>query len=163
MQVRFEITKGLGDLLDDYKSQLRSQNPTLLALDRGRLDAWRTREQGLYLRPLLHAYFHWNPAVHHELPGGGLGNVARRVSLDGLSLSANRCIQRTRREHEDLLSEFASILSGVEQTLKATGMVVRRLSDADIFLELKRALNPLLRDPIPLRRPESSLRYLQCA
>ena len=29
----------------------------------------------------------------------------------------------------------------------------------EIFLELKRALNPLLRDPIPLRRPESSLRY----
>ena len=38
-------------------------------------------------------------------------------------------------------------------------MVVRRLSDGEIFLELKRALNPLLRDPIPLRRPESSLRY----
>ena len=160
MQVRFEITEGLGDLLDDYKNQLRSQNQTLLALDRGRLDAWRTRErEGFYLRPLLHAYFHWNPAVHHELPGGGLGNIAKRVSLDGFSLSANRCIQRTRREHEDLLSEFASILSGVEQTLRATGMVVRRLSDADIFLELKRALNPLLRDPIALRRPESSLRY----
>jgi hypothetical protein len=37
-------------------------------------------------------------------------------------------------------------------------MVVRRLSDGEILLELKRALNPLLRDPIPLRRPESSLR-----
>lgn len=160
MQVRFEITEGLGDLLDDYKDQLRSQNQTLLALDRGRLDAWRTRErEGFYLRPLLHAYFHWNPAIHHDLPGGGLGNIAKRVSRDGLSLSANRCIQRTRREHEDLLSEFMSILSGVEQTLRATGMVVRRLSDADIFLELKRALNPLLRDPIALRRPESSLRY----
>ena len=38
-------------------------------------------------------------------------------------------------------------------------MIVRRLSDVEIFLELKRALNPLLRDPIPIRRPESSLRY----
>ena len=89
---------------------------------------------------------------------GGLGNITKRVTRDGFSLSANKCIQRTRREHEDLLSEFASILSGVEQTLQATGMIVRRLSDVEIFLELKRALNPLLRDPIPLRCPESSLR-----
>ncbi len=36
-------------------------------------------------------------------------------------------------------------------------MVVRRLSDGEIFLELKRALNPLLRDPIPLRRPKTGL------
>jgi hypothetical protein len=160
MQARFEITEGLGDLLDNYKQQLRNENPTLLALDRARLEAWKEREkEGFYLRPLLHAYFHWNPVVHHELPGAGLGNITKRVSRDGFSLSANKCIQRTRREHEDLLSEFASILSGVEQTLKATGMLVRRLSDVEIFLELKRALNPLLRDPIPLRRPESSLRY----
>ena len=160
MQARFEITEGLGDLLDSYKQQLRNENPTLLALDRARLEAWKERErEGFYLRPLLHAYFHWNPVVHHELPGAGLGNITKRVSRDGFSLSANKCIQRTRREHEDLLSEFASILSGVEQTLKATGMMVRRLSDVEIFLELKRALNPLLRDPIPLRRPESSLRY----
>ena len=160
MQVRFEITEGLGDLLEDYKRQLRNQNPTLLALDRARLEGWRRKEEeGFYLRPLLHVYFHWNPAIHHQLPGAGLGNVASRIGFDGFGLSATRCIQRTRREHEDLLSEFASILSGVEQTLRATEMAVRRLSDAEIFLELKRALNPLLRDPIPLRRPESSLRY----
>ena len=155
MQVRFEITEGLGDLLEDYQRQLRNQNPTLLALDRTRLERWRREERsGFYLRPLLHAYFHWNPVVHQERAGNGLAGAARRFSI-----SANKCIQRTRREHEDLLSEFASILAGVEQTLRATGMVVRRLSDGEIFLELKRALNPLLRDPIPLRRPESSLRY----
>ena len=160
MQVRFEITEGLGDLLDRYKQELRNENPTLLALDRGRLDAWLQREkEGYYLRPLLHAYFHWNPIVHHQLPGGAIGNIAKRMGRDGFSLSANKYIQRTRREHEDLLSEFSSILSGVEQTLKATGMAVRRMSDAEIFLELKRALNPLLRDPVALRRPESSLRY----
>src|SRR5205823_506169 len=138
MQARFEITEGLGDLLENYKQQLRNENPTLLELDRARLQAWIEREKGGFcLRPLLHAYFHWNPAVHHELPGAGLSNITKRASRDGFSLSANKCIQRTRREHEDLLSEFASILSGVEQTLKATGMMVRRLSDGEIFLELK--------------------------
>src|SRR6516225_3261503 len=160
VQVRFEITEGLGDLIDAYKQELRNENPTLLALDRERLEAWRRKEQdGFYLRPLLHVYFHWNPLVHHELPGVGLGKITRRIGFEGFGVSATKCIQRTRREHEDLLSEFASILSGVEQTLRATEMAVRRLSDAEIFLELKRALNPLLRDPIPLRRPESSLRY----
>src|SRR5215471_10409938 len=160
MQVRFEITEGLGDLLEQYKRELRNENPTLLDLDRARLDAWLQREQdGYYLRPGLHAYFHWNPAIHHQLPGNALGNITKRMRRDGFSLSANKCIQRTRREHEDLLSEFASILSGVEQTLKATGMAVRRMRDGEIFLELKRALNPLLRDPVSLRRPESSLRY----
>jgi len=57
MQVRFEITEGLGDLLEDYQRQLRNQNPTLLALDRTRLERWRREERaGFYLRPLLHAY-----------------------------------------------------------------------------------------------------------
>ena len=37
MQVRFEVTEGLGDLLDDYKKQLRTQNPILLALDRSEI------------------------------------------------------------------------------------------------------------------------------
>ena len=36
-------------------------------------------------------------------------------------------------------------------------MGVRRLTDAEIFLEVKRSLNPLVFDRIPLRRPESSL------
>ena len=32
----------------------------------------------------------------------------------GWSVSASKCIQRTRREHEDLVSEFESILKGIE-------------------------------------------------
>jgi len=161
MQVRFEIAEGLGDLRERYQQQLRNQNPTLLALDRMRIDAWRKKEhEGYYLRPLLHAYFHWNPTVHHELPGTAFGKaVTKRFNLDSFSLSANRCIQRTAREHDDVLSEFGSILSGVEQTLRATGMGVRRLTDAEIFLEVKRSLNPLMFDRIPLRRPESSLQH----
>src|ERR1035441_8501913 len=54
MQVRFEVAEGLGDLRERYQQQLRNQNPTLLALDRLRIDAWRKKEQeGYYLRPLL--------------------------------------------------------------------------------------------------------------
>jgi len=45
LQARFEITEGLGDLLENYKQQLRSESPTLLALDRARLEAWNARER----------------------------------------------------------------------------------------------------------------------
>ena len=76
-----------------------------------------------------------------------------------MSLSAERCIQRSRREHEDLLAEFESILRGVEHTLTATGMAVRRLTDDEMFLELKRAMNPVFEDELPYRRPEESITY----
>ena len=44
------------------------------------------------------------------------------------SLSANKCIQRTRGSTRILHPNSIPILSGVEQTLKATGMGVRRLT-----------------------------------
>ena len=51
------------------------------------------------------------------------------------------------------------MLKGVEQTLNATGMAVRRLTDEEMFLELKRAMNPLFRDDIVYRRPELTIDY----
>ena len=50
-------------------------------------------------------------------------------------------------------------MRGVEHTLAATGMSVRRLSDDEMFLELKRAMNPVLPDGNPYRRPETSVDY----
>src|SRR5437588_347633 len=38
-------------------------------------------------------------------------------------------------------------------------MTVRRLTDEEMFLELKRAMNPLFRDDIPYRRPELTIDY----
>ena len=77
----------------------------------------------------------------------------------GWSLSATKCIQRSQREHEDQVSEFESILKGVEQTLNATGMAVRRMMADEMFLELKRAMNPLFSDQIPYTPPELSIDY----
>jgi hypothetical protein len=77
----------------------------------------------------------------------------------GWNVSASKCIQRTRREHEDLVSEFESILKGIEQTLNATGMTVQRLTDEEMFLELKRAMNPLFRDDVAYHPPELTVDY----
>jgi len=154
MQVRFEIVEGFGDLCGRYRDQLRTGNATLQSLDGVRMEAWKRKgASGFYLRSLLHVYFHWDPGVHHEAPRSGIsGGFAKRVSA-GWGLSAEKCIRRTRREHEDLLSEFGSILTGIEQTLLATGMTVRRMNDGELFRELKRAMNPLLDDRVAYRGP----------
>src|SRR5712664_4736973 len=80
-------------------------------------------------------------------------------SSRGLSLSAAKCIERSQREHEELLAEFNSLLAGVEATLQATGMSIRRMTHQDLFLEIKRALNPLGNDTLPYRPPDESLWY----
>ncbi len=158
MQVRFEIVEGLGDLRERYNREQRSGNAVLQELDRMRFGAWAEKEvAGYYLRPLLHVYFYWDPQIHHEAAQSG--TTIRKKLGWRFSMSAEKCIQRTRREHEDLVSEFNSLLSGVEQTLAGTGMLVHRMSDDEMFLELKRAMNPRLEDRRLLRRPEDSLRY----
>src|SRR5690242_8112712 len=74
MQCRLEIVEGLGDLRYRYNREQRSDNPVLQSLDRQRFDAWSRKERsGFYLRPLLHAYFHWDPRIHHQGPEFGLG------------------------------------------------------------------------------------------
>jgi len=155
LQMRFEITEGIGDARSAYPRLNRNENPALQEIDRLRMKRWDANEaRGYFMRHLLHAYFIWNPRVHHELAEKLQG---KKRSL--FSLSVEKCIERERREHEDLLSEFSSLLAGVEQTLVATGMGVRRMADDEMFLEAKRALNPTFDDRSPLRRAEFSLTY----
>ena len=107
-----------------------------------------------YLRHLLHAYFIWNPRTHHEMADRQEGK-----KRNWFSLSADKCIQRERREHEDLLAEFSSLMAGVEQTLAATGMRTRRMTDGEMFVEAKRSLNPVFEDRGHYRRGDFSIDY----
>ncbi len=158
MQIRREISEGTGDLIARYKQEQRNNSAVLQTLDRTRTEEWRRKEAvGFYLRHHLHAYFIWNPRIHHQSPDFEWKRKMREDS--SWSLSATKCIERTRREHEDLLAEYESLLSGAETTLGATGMSVRRMTHNDIFLEIKRALNPLADDRVPYRTPEESIWY----
>lgn len=76
-----------------------------------------------------------------------------------MSLAATKSIERTRREHEDLLAEFNSLMAGVEATLNTTGIGARRLTHQELFLEIKRALNPLIQDTLRFRSFEHQLVY----
>jgi type IV secretory pathway VirB4 component len=146
MQVRYEIGEGTGKLTERYVKEQRTENAILQALDRERLRMWRNREgEGHYLHRRLHFYFIWNSDIHHESPEFEWRKTHRKTKSYGLS--ADKCIQRTRREHQDLLSEFESLMAGIEATLGATGLLARRMSDQEMFLEVKRALLPLGDDP----------------
>jgi type IV secretory pathway VirB4 component len=158
MQVRHEISEGAGDLITRYHHEQHNNSAVLQTLDQKRTEEWCRKEAaGFYLRHHLHAYFIWNPRIHHQSPDFEWKRKMRQGS--SRSLSVTKCIERTRREHDDLLAEFDSLLSGVEATLEATGMRARRMRHDELFLEMKRALNPLAEDRVPYRPPEESIWY----
>src|SRR6266404_17870 len=157
MQARFEISEGVGDLLGRYSREQRNPSPVLQALDRQQTDAWSKKDaDGFYLRHLLHFYFNWDPRIHHQ---SSELEWKKKMRGSSLSMSATKCIERGRREHEDLVAEFRSLMSGVEATLQSTGMTLSRMSGDDLFLEIKRALHPLGNDRVPYRRPGTSVTY----
>jgi len=158
MQVRFEISEGTGDLISRYVRERRNESEVLRELDRLHIELWRSQESaGFYLEHFLHLYFIWNPRIHHQSPDF---EWKRTMKSGGrLSVSAAKCIERSRQEHEELLAEFNSLLAGVEATLGATGMSIRRMTQQNIFLEIKRALQPLGNDTLPYRPPDESLWY----
>ena len=158
MQVRFEISEGTGDLVSRYVRERRNESQVLRELDRLHIELWRSRESaGFYLEHFLHLYFIWNPRIHHQSPDFEWKRTMK--SSGRLSVSAAKCIERSRQEHEELVAEFNSLLAGVEATLGATGMSIRRMTQQNIFLEIKRALLPLGNDTLPYRPPDESLWY----
>src|SRR5712672_1984609 len=157
MQARFEISEGVGDLLGRYNREQRNPSPVLQALDRQQADAWSKKDaEGFYLRHFLHFYFNWDPRIHHHSP---VLEWKKKMRGSSFSMSATKCIERGRREHEDLVAEFRRLMSGVQATLQSTGMTLSQMSGDDLFLEIKRALHPLGDDRVPYRRPGTSVTY----
>ena len=155
VQFRYEVVENLGNLLERYIAGQRSEREEVIALDALRVERWSSKEQaGTYMRQILHVYFIWDPALHHRIIGKPLrpqGNI--------FNLSSRRSIERTKQEHQDLLAEFESLLWGIETALEAAELGATRLSDDDLFLEAKRALNPLASDSRRYRKAEEQLRY----
>jgi type IV secretory pathway VirB4 component len=157
LQARFEISEGLGNLIAQYNREQVSPSTVLQTLDREQSNIWSAKDaSGYYLDQALHFYFVWDPRIHHQSP-----DVEWKKKMRGsrFSMSATKCVERRRREHEELLGEFHSLMSGVEASLQATGMKIERMSHLDLFLEIKHALNPLANDTRRYRSPEESLIY----
>jgi hypothetical protein len=155
VQIRYEVVEDLADLLEQYAAGQRSERSEVIELDALRVERWRGKEEaGSYMRPILHVYFIWDPVLHHRIIGKPL-----KPKGDLFSLSARRCVDRSRQEHQDLLVEFESLLGGVETALGAAELGARRLTDHELFIEAKRGLNPLAADSRPYRRNNQQLQY----
>lgn len=135
------MVENVGHLLENYRAQDRSGNEVAQTLDAARFEAWRERAaNGEYQRPLVHVYFIWDPQLHHKVTGKL--NKRRVLGFTG-KFSARAAIERSRQEHEELVAEFESLLVGMEATMQAAELGPRRLTDQELFLEARRALNPL--------------------
>jgi hypothetical protein len=155
LQIRYEVVEDLGDLLERYAAGQDSENSKLQALDAVRIDKWKAKEAaGFYARSILHAYFIWDPIIHRRVTGKKAPSKP-----GGFSLSADKCIVRSRQEHSELLAEFESLLCGIEATMQAAELGAKRLGDEELFLEAKRALNPLQPDIRPYRRGDEQIGY----
>src|SRR5260370_42586061 len=103
------------------------ESGVLQALDGEGLQLWNTRQnEGQYLRRRLHVYFIWNPDIHHESSEFEWRKTRKKGAK--WSLSANKCIQRTVREHEDFLSDVESMCAGATSTTEGTGRETRPAS-----------------------------------
>ncbi|HKD78878.1 MAG TPA: hypothetical protein VKH81_04245 [Candidatus Angelobacter sp.] len=154
VQVRYEVVEDAGRVFELYAAQDHSESDMGKALDGVRLNAWQERAaSGRYLRHILHLYLIWDPVIHHRVTG-----KATRRSVNW-SLSAKTAIERNRREHQELLAEFESLLLGIEATMQAAELGPRRFTDQELFLEAKRALNPLESDIRPYTPGEDHLQY----
>jgi type IV secretory pathway VirB4 component len=157
LQVRLEISEGVDELIRRYEGERHNPSAILQAINRQQSEAWLKRNaEGYYLQHALHFYFIWDPRIHHSSPDF---EWKKKMRGNRFSVSATKCVERSRREHEDLVAEFNSLMSGMEATLEATGMKIERMRHDELFLELKRALNPLSGDVLPYRPPEASLVY----
>jgi len=139
LQLRFEIRQDTGNMITRYVACTRNANTVLTSIDKERALQWSEKEAaGEFLDYRLHLMFYWDPAIHHAEAGHEWEQKLRQ----NWSLSAAKIMQRTRDEHDRLLSEFTSLLAGIETTLGSTGMQIQRLHDDELFLLIKRALNP---------------------
>ena len=167
LQFRYEVVEGLNGLLAQYNDHRRTQNTEALVLERHRVKQWKEREEeGEYLTRIAAVYLIWDPEKHRRLmaaAGGQMKKSSDRKSAEkkpGFSLSMRKCIERSKKEHTDALAEFESIVNGVESSLKRAAMGPERMTHNEIFLEIKRALNPNAADTTALRDSEVSERYV---
>ena len=105
VQLRYEISERLGDLLDNYLHEQRTEQSEVMALDSHRLRMWRQKEQsGFFFEIRLHVYLVWDPRIHAKL----YHSTQQSNSIGGFTLSQKKAIQRARKEHETYLAEFES-------------------------------------------------------
>ena len=125
LQCRYEVVESLNGLLDRYREAGRSESPEVEALDNPRLSTWEDKEKrGGYLSRISGVYLIWDPVKHKRamIASGGPQSKEERKQAGGFTLSVQKAIQKTKKEHADTLAEFESIVGGIESAMKGGGL-----------------------------------------
>ncbi len=164
LQFRYEVVEGLNDLLSRYEDHRRTERSEALLLERHRIRQWSEWErEGDYLTRIAAVYLIWDPEQHRRMMAAAGGQQRKKKDEKqgtGFSLSVRKCIERTKKEHDDNLAEFESIVSGIQASLKSAGLGPERMSHREFFLEVKRSFNPQMPDMVGLRRDKPATRYI---
>jgi hypothetical protein len=164
LQFRYEVVESLNGLLDQYRQESRCENVEVLALDEQRLAVWSEKErQGAYLTRIAAVYLIWDRARHKRTLlacGGLMSKEDCRRAHGGFTLPVTRSIEKSRKEHEDTVAEFESLIAGIESAMKSGGLRPERMSDEELFFEIKRAMRPMDPDRKPLRAHPAETRYI---
>ena len=164
LQFRYEVVESLNGLLELYRNDMRSESTKVRVLDEQRIANWQDKErQGVFLTRIAAVYLIWDPVRHKRvtLAGGTpMSKEDRRLAHGGFTLSVNKSIQKSRKEHEDTLAEFESIVTGIESAMKAGGLGPERMTEEELFLEVKRAMRPTDPDRKPFRAHLTEARYI---
>lgn len=162
LQFRYEVVEGLNGLMNKYEDHRRSEAQPALVLEKHRTAQWKQKDAaGEYLTRIATLYVIWDPAKHQRMMAAAGGQISRKAKTKkGFSLSLRQCIEATKKEHVDALAELESIVSGVQSSLKSAGMGPERMTHGELFLDLKRAMNPLQPDETKLRANNLGERYI---
>jgi len=164
LQFRYEVIEGLNNLLDQYRDASRSENPQVQLLDGRRMEVWAEKERhGGFLTRIAAVYLVWDPVRHKRAliaNGGPQSKEDRQAARDGFPLLLRKAIEKTRRQHFNTLAEFESLLSGIESAMRGGGLGPERMTHQEMFLEIKRAMNPLHPDLTPFKERVEETSYV---
>ena len=161
LQFRYEIIEGLNGLLLRYEEHRRTSVPEAVLLEEHRLSQWRDMERaGEYLTRLAAVYLIWDPEKHRRVMTAAGGQMLKAKDKNKGSRKAGFSLSLEKGEHMDALAEFESIVNGVESSMKRAALGPERMTHAELFVEVKRALSPIEPDATKLRDCDGAERYV---
>jgi hypothetical protein len=164
LQFRYEVVETLNGLLAQYRAALRSTSSEVQRLDERRIAVWEEKEaRGEFLTRIASVYLIWDPVKHKKAmitSGGPQTTEHRRAAWTNYTLSVGKAIEKSKKEHIDTLAEFESIVSGIESAMRAGGLAPERMTHEEIFIEIKRALNPMDPDTTRLKANAAEIEYI---
>jgi hypothetical protein len=145
IQVRYEVNDDIGELIDQYADARRTKYQPAIKLDIARETEFRKNAAyGKFLCRNAAIYFIWDPEEHRKTMiasgtpmGGAYGKKPARSPFSGA------CIRRAKQEHDELLTHFTALLSGIESSMAAAELRATRMEHKKLFEEVEKSWAPL--------------------